>query len=185
MRIRMPSIEKSLLVKQPLRVVYNQWTQFEEFSLFMEGVREVKQLSERRIRWRVLIGTAEKEWLSEIIEQVPDTTIAWHSVDGVKNSGRISFEAAADNSTLIKLQIDYEPHGLWEQVGDALGMVEFRIEEDLGRFKKFIEARGASPGAWRGTIKAKSKRTKKSPSQRPIPPSRKRQAHPSRKGKPT
>ena len=181
----MPSIEKSLLVKQPLRVVYNQWTQFEEFPLFMEGVREVKQLNERRILWQALIGTAEKEWESEITEQVPNTTIAWHSIDGVKNSGRASFEAADEKTTLIKLHIDYELQGLWEQLGDALGMVEFRIEEDLGRFKKFIEARGAAAGGWRGTIQAKSKRTKKPSSQRLSPPSRKHQANSGRKGKPS
>jgi uncharacterized membrane protein len=56
----MSVMEKSIVVDAPIRQVYNQWTQFEEFPLFMEGVDEVRQLDDKRLHWRATIGGVEK-----------------------------------------------------------------------------------------------------------------------------
>jgi uncharacterized membrane protein len=148
----MATIERSVIVDVPVRTAYNQWTQFEEFPRFMEGVREIKQLNDKRLHWRAEIGGKEKEWDAAITEQIPDTRIAWRSVTGAPNAGVVTFHRLADNSAKIMVQIDYTPEGLVENVGDAIGIVEQRVEGDLKRFKEFIESRGRETGAWRGTI---------------------------------
>jgi uncharacterized membrane protein len=148
----MESIEKSIEVKAPLHTVYNQWTQFEEFPHFMEGVEEVRQLGDKRLRWKAEIGGKSKEWDAEIFEQIPDQRIAWRSISGVKNSGNVSFFATDEATTRVTLKLNYEIDGAMEKMADALGVVERRVEGDLKRFKEFIEARRVETGAWRGEI---------------------------------
>jgi uncharacterized membrane protein len=147
----MADIEKSIDVKAPLREVYNQWTQFEEFPRFMEGVKEVRQLDDKRLYWRASIGGEEKEWHAEIADQVPDRRIAWKNLDGPYNAGAVLFEAIPEG-TRVTLKLVYEPEGAKEKVGDALGIVSRRVEGDLKRFKAFIEERGRATGGWRGEI---------------------------------
>jgi uncharacterized membrane protein len=148
----MESIEKAIEVDAPLSKVYNQWTQFEEFPQFMEGVKEVRQLDDKRLHWVAEIGGKRKEWDAEIFEQVPDETIAWRSMGGAKNSGQVSFAPAGNNGTRVCLRLNYDPEGAMENMADALGVVGRRVEGDLERFKKFIEARRQETGAWRGEI---------------------------------
>ena len=148
----MHSIEKSIEVDVPLRHVYNQWTQFEEFPHFMEGVQEVRQLDDKRLHWKAEIAGKTKEWDAEIFEQIPDARIAWRSMGGAQNSGMVNFRAVDDQRTEVCLKLNYEPEGATEKMGDALGFVAHRVQGDLERFKKFIEARGAETGAWRGEI---------------------------------
>jgi uncharacterized membrane protein len=148
----MEHIEKSVDVDAPLSMVYNQWTQFEEFPEFMEGVMEVRQLDDKRLHWRAKIGGKEKEWDAEIFEQTPDERIAWRSVSGAMNTGQVWFQSLGPNKTRVCLKINYDPEGVVENIGDALGVVNARVQGDLNRFKKFIEARGAETGGWRGEI---------------------------------
>ena len=149
----METIEKSIEVNAPLQQVYNQWTQFEEFPKFMEGVQEVRQLSDQRLFWRAQIWGKTEEWEAEIHEQVPDQRIAWRSVVGAPNAGTVSFAALDPNSTRVTLSLSYEPLGAVEKIGDALGIVSARVEGDLKRFRDFIEERGRATGAWRGEIR--------------------------------
>ena len=148
----MAEMEKSIEVAAPLREVYDQWTQFEDFPRFMEGVIEVRQLDDKRLHWRAVIGGKEKEWDAEIVEQRPDERIAWTSRGGVSNAGVVTFHRIDDQRTKVMLQVDYEPQGVVENVADALGVVKARIKGDLERFKEFIERRGRETGAWRGEI---------------------------------
>ena len=148
----MATIEQSIEVNAPLRAVYNQWTQFEDFPRFMEGVKEVRQLDDKRLHWRAVIAGKEKEWDAEIVEQRPDERIAWTSRGGAWNSGVVTFHRIDDSRTRVMLQVDYEPEGVVENVADALGVVKARIKGDLERFKDFIERRGRETGAWRGEI---------------------------------
>jgi uncharacterized membrane protein len=150
----MSKIEQSIDVNVPVRTAYNQWTQFEEFPKFMDGITEVKQLSDTRLRWRSEIGGVEETWEAEIDQQVPDMRIAWHSVTGARNAGAVTFHRLSDTATRVMLQIDYDPEGIVENVGDALGAVSLRVKGDLQRFKEFIEALGSETGAWRGTVQA-------------------------------
>jgi uncharacterized membrane protein len=149
----MSIIEKSIELDVPARTAYNQWTQFEEFPRFMEGVREVKQLNDKRLHWRADIGGKEKEWDAEITEQSPDERIAWRSRMGTMNGGVVTFHRLSDSRSKVMLQMEYDPKGFVENVGDAVGVVSARVQGDLKRFKEFIERRGQETGAWRGEIR--------------------------------
>jgi uncharacterized membrane protein len=148
----MEHIEKSIDVNAPLSTVYNQWTQFEEFPEFMEGVLEVRQLDDKRLHWKAKIAGKEKEWDAEIFEQTPDGCIAWRSISGVLNTGKVSFQSLGPTKTRVKLRINYDPDGIVENIGDALGIVSTRVQGDLNRFKAFLETRHTETGAWRGEI---------------------------------
>ncbi|MFA7249211.1 MAG: SRPBCC family protein [Dehalococcoidia bacterium] len=142
-----------IAVNAPIEAVYAQWTQFEEFPRFMEGVDEVRQLDDRRMHWRANIAGRDVEWDAEIREQVPHDKIVWRSIDGASTAGLVSFQPLDSGRTRVHLELSYEPEGALEQAGDALGIVERQVEGDLERFKDFIEARGGRPtGAWMGTI---------------------------------
>jgi uncharacterized membrane protein len=149
----MDRIEKSIEVERPVRTVYNQWTQFEEFPRFMKGVKKVSQLDDQRLHWEAEIAGKDKEWYARITDQVPDQLIAWQSEGGEYNSGTVTFAPINSNRTRINLQLTYDPEGFVEKTGDALGVVSSRVENDLERFKDFIENRGQETGGWRGTIR--------------------------------
>lgn len=148
----MSSIQKSIDVNVPVRTAYNQWTQFEEFPKFMDGVQEVKQLDDKRLHWRANIAGKEEEWDATITEQEPDMRVAWTNTSGAQHAGVVTFHRIAEEETRVMLQLDYDPEGFIENVGDALGFVSRRVEGDLERFKEFIEARGKETGAWRGEV---------------------------------
>jgi uncharacterized membrane protein len=148
----MSTIEKSIEVNVPVRTAYNQWTQFEEFPRFMEGVKEVTQLDDTRLHWKAAIAGQEKEWDAEITEQTPDQRIAWTSRGGAINGGVVTFHRLSDARSKVMLQLEYAPQGVVESVGDALGVVSSRVQGDLERFKEFIEKRGRETGAWRGQV---------------------------------
>ena len=148
----MASIEQSIEVDAPVRAAYNQWTQFEEFPRFMQGVESVQQLDDKRLHWRANIGGKVKEWDAEITEQRPDERIAWTSRSGPWNAGVVTFHRLNDMRTKVMLQLDYDPEGVVENLGDAIGVVKGRVKGDMERFKEFIESRGAPTGAWRGQV---------------------------------
>ncbi|MGH2795154.1 MAG: SRPBCC family protein, partial [Actinomycetota bacterium] len=138
----MSVIRESIDVNVPVSTTYNQWTQFEDFPQFMEGVEEVRQLDDTRLRWKAEIAGATREWEAKIVEQEPDRVIAWRSEEGVKLSGRVTYEPVGDGQTRITVEMDFDPEGFVETAGDALGIVRARVGGDLRRFKKFIEERG-------------------------------------------
>ncbi|GAC1332223.1 MAG: SRPBCC family protein [Candidatus Dormibacteria bacterium] len=148
----MAEVEKSIEVDAPISTVYNQWTQFETFPEFMEGIESVKQLEDSKLHWTAKIAGKEKQWDAVITQQEPDRRVAWRAVEGADNAGDVQFESAAEGRTRIKLHLVYDPEGVVENVGDALGVVSRRVEGDLERFKKFIESRGGETGAFRGEI---------------------------------
>ncbi len=149
----MSIIEKSIKVDVPVRTAYNQWTQFEEFPKFMEGVTHVRQVDSTHLHWNAQIAGKEKEWDAVITEQRPDERIAWKSTSGAKHAGVVTFHRLSDQASKIMLQMDYEPEGIVENIGEVLGAVSLRVEGDLERFKTFIEERGRESGAWRGEVK--------------------------------
>jgi uncharacterized membrane protein len=152
----MSSIEESIEVEVPVRTAYNQWTQFEEFPQFMEGVESVKQIDDTMTHWVAEVGGKRREFDAKITEQTPDERIAWTTTEGAKHAGVVTFHHITDGRTKIMLQLDYEPDGIIENIGDHLGLVKRRATADLGRFKKLIEARGQESGAWRGEVKQTS-----------------------------
>lgn len=148
----MSTIEKSIDVHVPVRTAYNQWTQFEEFPRFMEGIESVRQLDDTHLHFVANVGGRTKEWDAEITEQTPDQRIAWREVAGAPNAGVVTFHRIAADKTRVMLQLDYDPEGIVENVGDALGVVSSRVTGDLERFRDFIETRGRETGGWRGEV---------------------------------
>ena len=114
--------------------------------------REIVTLAER---YGLFIGGKEKDWTAEITEQRPDERVAWRSTSGARNAGVVTFHRLADRKTRVMLQLEYEPDGVTETVGDAVGVVGSRVARDLDRFKDFIENRQGETGAWRGEVPAK------------------------------
>jgi hypothetical protein len=145
-------VERSIQVDVPVTTAYNQWTQFEDFPYFMGGVKEVRQLDDRRLHWVAEIAGVRREWEASILEQVPDEKIAWAATAGATNAGAVRFQPAGTASTIVHLTLEYEPEGVVEKVGDKLGIVERQVDGDLERFKKLIEDQGYASGAWRGGI---------------------------------
>jgi uncharacterized membrane protein len=148
----MSQIIETIDVDVPVRTAYDQWTQFEEFPLFMEAVEKVEQLDDTHIAWTAKLNGIEKKWVAEITEQIPDERIAWRAVEGAENAGVVTFHRLADDKTRVTLQLDVEPEGPVESIGDALGFVARQAKGDMERFKRFIEGRGNETGAWRGTV---------------------------------
>ena len=150
----MGSVERSIEVRVPVSTAYNQWTQFEEFPRFMDGVEEIRQVTPEMTHWKVKVAGVEREFDARITEQHPDERVAWTTENGTHQSGVVTFHRISDDTTRVTLQLDHDPQGLVEKAGDALGIVQRRIRGDLANFKTFIEARGAEEGAWRADVDA-------------------------------
>jgi uncharacterized membrane protein len=150
----MPKIEDSIEVQVPVRQAYNQWTQFEEFPAFMEGIQSVQQLDDTHVHWVAEIGGKSREWTTEIVEQQPDKKVAWKTIEGeVRNDGVVTFEQVAGGQTRVNVRMDVEGESTAENVaGDLLGVVKSQVRGDLERFKQLIENRDYEPGAWRGEV---------------------------------
>jgi uncharacterized membrane protein len=147
----MATIEKSIDVRVPVSVAYGQWTQFEEFPRFMEGVEQVTQIDDSHVHWVAEIGGERREWDAEIVEQKPDRVIAWRSTEGTPNAGRVEFQPI-DEGTRISIRMEHDPEGLKERVGSFFGADEGQVEEDLERFRGLVEDRGLPTDEWRGSI---------------------------------
>ncbi len=145
-------VEKQIVVEVPVGTAYNQWTQFEDFPQFMGGVKEVTQVTDDRLHWVVEIGGVKREWDATILEQVADQKVAWAATQGATNAGAVYFDDLGAGKTSVRLVLEYEPEGLVERAGDKLGIVERQAESDLKKFKGFIEGKGHSSGAWRGSV---------------------------------
>jgi ribosome-associated toxin RatA of RatAB toxin-antitoxin module len=146
------TIEKTIDVDVPVRTAYNQWTQFEEFPRFMEGVERVEQRSDTMMHWVTRVGGVSREFDAQIVDQRPDQCVHWRSVDGPRQEGEVTFEPLDAGHTRVLLHMDFDPQGIVEKTGDVLGIVGRRAEGDLQRFKEFVEHRGVETGAWRGDI---------------------------------
>jgi uncharacterized membrane protein len=152
------TIDQSLEVNVPVSTAYNQWTQFEDFPLFMEGVDHVQQLDDTRLHWAATVAGRKAEWDAKILEQHPDRQVSWISEDGKKTRGTVSFEPRGEGKTLVHLSMSYQAEGPAEQLGSAAGLDSRRVRGDLERFKELIESRGTESGAWRGEVEAGQKK---------------------------
>ncbi len=148
----MSNVTEHVDVNVPVRTAYNQWTQFEEFPQFMEGVEEIRQLDDTTLHWKASFAGRTHEWTAKVTEQTPDQRVAWTSDDGKFNAGVVTFHRVDENQTRVMVQMDWEPDGVLEQVGGALGLDDRRVQGDLERFKSMIEERGEPTGAWRGEV---------------------------------
>jgi uncharacterized membrane protein len=148
----MSNVTEHVDVNVPVSTAYNQWTQFEEFPRFMSGVEEIRQLDDKRLFWKTKIAGVEREFEAEITEQHPDHRIAWKSTGGTEHAGVVTFHRLSDETTRVTVQLDSEPEGVVEKIGDAVGLLKRQVKGDLDRFKELIESQGSASGAWRGEV---------------------------------
>ena len=148
------NVLQSIDVDVPVSTAYNQWTQFESFPKFMEGVERIVQITPTTTHWVTKIAGVEREFDAEITEQTPDERVAWTTSNGIHQAGVVTFHRISDTSSRVTLQLDHDPQGFLEKAGDALGIIQRRTKGDLANFKKFIEARGVEEGGWRGDVDA-------------------------------
>lgn len=145
-------VEKRIVVDVPVSTAYNQWTQFEDFPHFMDGVESVSQLSDNRLTWVARIAGVRREWEATILERVPDRRLAWASTSDATNAGAVEFSDAGGNRTEVSLTLEYLPEGVLERVGELLHVVGRQADHDLRKFKKFIEHEGHATGEWRTPV---------------------------------
>ncbi|WP_280320244.1 SRPBCC family protein [Nocardia wallacei] len=148
----MGTVTAAVDVEVPIRTAYDQWTQFETFPEFMEGVERIEQRDDTHTHWKVQVGPVTREFDATISEQHPDERIAWHSDSVPTHAGVVTFHRIDPNTTRVTAQMDIDPDGFVENVGDKLGVIDRRVHGDLKRFKNFIEQRGAETGQWRGDV---------------------------------
>ncbi len=148
----MPNVTESIDVEVPVSTAYNQWTQFESFPQFMGGVETITQVDDTHNHWVTSVGGVKREFDAQITEQHPDERVAWKSIDGTTHAGVVTFHRLDDATTRVTTQIDWQPEGLVERVGAAIGVDDHRVKADLAKFKEFIENRGNETGAWRGDV---------------------------------
>lgn len=148
----MASHSASITVDRPVRSVYNQWTQFEEFPKFMDGVEKIVQLDDTHLHWETKVAGVQRDFDAEITEQTPDQRVAWKATSGTTHAGVVTFHRLTDGETRIMLQLDIEPEGLVEKIGDMAGFVQRQVSGDLERFKEYIESKPAETGEWRGEV---------------------------------
>lgn len=150
----MSTVKEAVEVEVPVHTAYNQWTQFESFPEFMEGVEEVRQVDDRHNHWVTKIAGVQREFDTEIIDQLPDERIAWRTTSGdTQQKGMVSFQRLDDTHTRVELVMDIEPSGAAEKAADMTGTIDRRVKGDMRRFKEYIETRGGESGAWRGRIR--------------------------------
>jgi uncharacterized membrane protein len=154
----METVKESVELNVPVSTAYNQWTQFEEFPKFMEGVESVEQVDDTHLHWVAEVSGERREWQAEIVEQKADEKVAWRAADGGPN-GIVTFEPLGEDTTLITVEMSYEPEGLKEKLGSKIGMDTRQVREDLERFKQLVEAIGSETGAWRGEVHAGERRS--------------------------
>jgi uncharacterized membrane protein len=148
------TIKETIEVNVPVSTAYNQWTQFADFPKFMDGVKSVEQLGDTHLRWVAEVGGQSRDWQAEIVEQVPEQRIAWRATDGDGPNGLVSFEPLGEDTTLVTVEMSYEPEGMKEQLGAKVGLDSRQVKEDLNRFKELVETMGSETGAWRGEVHA-------------------------------
>jgi uncharacterized membrane protein len=153
------TIDESIEVGVPVTSAYNQWTQFEDFPLFMEGLDHVQQLDDTRLHWVAKVAGKTAEWDAKILEQHPDRQISWISEDGKKTRGTVTFEPLGEARTLVRLSMSYQAEGPAEALGSSAGLDARRVRGDLERFKELVESRGAEIDGWRGEVSAGKKTT--------------------------
>ena len=155
----METVKETIQVDVPVSTAYNQWTQFEEFPKFMDGVESVEQIDDTHLRWVAEVGGERREWQAEIVEQVPDEKLAWRAVDGDGPNGIVTFEPLGEEKTLITVEMSYEPEGLKETLGAKVGLDNRQVREDIERFKQVVEVLDRETGAWRGEVHSGQRRS--------------------------
>jgi uncharacterized membrane protein len=148
---RMP-VQQSVDIGAPLEVVYNQWTQFEDWPNFMHRVTRVTQEDDCTVSFATKIWGKTKEFKAQIETQRPDERIKWRVSEGITHAGVVTFHELGPNLTRVLLALDVQPGGILEKAARGMRHIKRAARGDLHRFKAFIEMEEKETGAWRGVI---------------------------------
>ncbi|WAX81445.1 SRPBCC family protein [Streptomyces sp. KMM 9044] len=148
----MSTIEESIDIDVPVHVAYNQWTQFETFPRFVDGVKRVDQIQAVMTHWVTRFGPRTYEYDAEIVEQVPDRLVRWNVLDKPRHAGTATFEELGTGRCRVTLRVDLRSRGLLKRTAAAPGLARRVVHTALTSFKEFTEGQGRETGAWRGEI---------------------------------
>ena len=158
-KFKFMNITESMDVGVPVRVAYDQWTQFADFPSFMKKVETVEQESDEKINWKAQVFWSHRSWESTISEQIPDTHIIWRST-GAKGyaDGIVSFHELAPRLTRILLVLEYYPQGFFEKTGNLWRAVGRRTRLEFKHFGRnlmmdTILTPAEDLEGWRGEIR--------------------------------
>src|SRR5829696_6954414 len=149
---RMP-IQQAVDVAAPLSVVYNQFTQFEEWTKFMHRAESASQEDEGHVNFKTKMWAVSRQWESEITDQRPDERIAWKTTSGPNLAGVATFHELAPRLTRVEVNVDFAPQGFFEKIGRGWRFAKRAIRGDLHRFKAYVEMHEEETGEWRGYIR--------------------------------
>ncbi|MFI6730710.1 SRPBCC family protein [Streptomyces sp. R-74717] len=148
------NIIEVLDVGVPLRVAYDHWTQYDQFSSFAKGVRDVSKSDEMSSDWKVKVGPSSRSFKATVQEQIPDDRIVWTS-EGAKGTtrGAVSFHELAPSLTRIVLVVEYYPSGFFEKTGNLWRAQGRRMRLDFKHFQRYVSLAQEEPEGWRGEIR--------------------------------
>ncbi|MFC8125601.1 SRPBCC family protein [Streptomyces sp. NPDC057302] len=165
----MSVIEGSVDVDVPVAAAYNQWTQFESFPQFMDGVERVDKPQATLSHWVTRFGGLSREFDAKVVEQRPDEQVSWRSLQEPYHTGSVLFEPLGDTTCRVTYRVEFTPQGLIERAGDALGVVRRQVHASMRSFKEYIEGQGRETGEWRGTISGGHVQPHAKEEPRPVP----------------
>ncbi|WP_432143317.1 SRPBCC family protein [Streptomyces sp. bgisy084] len=151
---KVTNIIEVLDVGVPLRTAYDHWTQYEKFSGFTKGVRNVSMHDETTSDWKAKVGPSTRGWKATVQEQVPDERIIWTS-EGAKGTtrGAVSFHELAPNLTRIVLVVEYYASGFFEKTANIWRAQGRRLRLDFKHFQRYVTLTDEEPEGWRGEIR--------------------------------
>jgi uncharacterized membrane protein len=148
---RMP-IQQAVEVAVPVKVAYDQWTQFEDWPEFMHRLESAEQIDETKVAFSAKVWGINRRFEAEILEQRPQERIEWDVSEGLAHRGVVTFHELAKRLTHIEVTMDVEPNGLVEKAARGMRFIKRAVRGDLHRFKAYVELNEEAEDGWRGTI---------------------------------
>ncbi|MEU0967131.1 SRPBCC family protein [Streptomyces sp. NPDC005917] len=147
-------ILESVDVGVPVRTAYDQWTRYQDFSIFTKGVKSASRTDDITSDWKGKIWWSTRSWKGHTAEQVPDYRIQWSS-EGAKGThkGVVTFHSLDENLTRILLVMEYYPSGFFEKTANIWRAQGRRTRLDLKHFARHISMKGEADEGWRGEIR--------------------------------